>query len=168
VFDEHVGHVLFADPEVEGEGSVVVAGEELHAGGFDWSDDETGLAGGDLPEGGGAGLLDFGVGRKVFEGEDVVGGETEDGFGGDGAGELAGAEDGGVEGLGGFVVGHDDDAGGRGGSNEEGKIEGAGGEGEARDTSAPRASAEMAAYTLEGFRMLHVCEELADEGKNHA
>jgi hypothetical protein len=26
----------------------------------------------------------------------------------------------------------------------------------------------MAAYTLEGFRMLHVCEELADEGKNHA
>ena len=26
----------------------------------------------------------------------------------------------------------------------------------------------MAAYTLEGFRMLHVCEELADEGKDHA
>jgi hypothetical protein len=26
----------------------------------------------------------------------------------------------------------------------------------------------MAAYTLESFRMLHVCEELADEGKNHA
>jgi hypothetical protein len=23
-------------------------------------------------------------------------------------------------------------------------------------------------HTLEGFRMLHVCEELADEGKNHA
>jgi hypothetical protein len=26
----------------------------------------------------------------------------------------------------------------------------------------------VAAYTLEGFRMLQVCEELADEGKNHA
>jgi hypothetical protein len=26
----------------------------------------------------------------------------------------------------------------------------------------------MAAYTLEGFRMLQVGEELADEGKNHA
>jgi len=26
----------------------------------------------------------------------------------------------------------------------------------------------VAAYTLKGFRVLHVCEELADEGKNHA
>jgi hypothetical protein len=73
-----------------------------------------------------------------------------------------------VEGLGGLVVGDDDETGGVGGSYEEGKIEGSGGKGEAGDTSAPRASAEMAAYTLEGFRMLHVCEELADEGKNHA
>ncbi len=91
MLDEHVGHVLFADLEMEGEGAVVVAGEELHAGGFDGGDDEAGLAGGDLPEGGGAGLLDLGVGREVFEGEDVVGGEAEDGFGGEGSGELAGA-----------------------------------------------------------------------------
>jgi hypothetical protein len=111
VLDEHVGHVFFADFEVEGEGSVVVAGEELHAGGFDGGDDEASLPGGDLPEGGGAGLLDFGVGRKVFEGEDVVGGKAEDGVGGQGGGEFADAEDGGMEGLGGFVVGHDDDAG---------------------------------------------------------
>ena len=109
VLDEHVGHVLFAELEVEGEGAVVVAGEELHAGGFDWRDDEAGLAGGDLPEGGGAGFLDFGVGGEVFEGEDVVGGEAEDGFGGEGAGELAGGEDGGLEGFGGLVVGDDDD-----------------------------------------------------------
>src|SRR5207244_354585 len=133
---EHVGHVLFAEFEVEGEGAVEVAGEETHAGGFDGGDDQPGLVGGwlaDLPEGGGAGLLDFGVGRKVFEGEDVVGGETEDGFGGDGSGELAGAEDTSVEGLGGFVVGDDDDRGGCGGADEEGQVEGEGGEGEARD-----------------------------------
>ncbi len=55
-----------------------------------------------------------------------------------------------------------------GGADEEGKVEGAGGEGESRDTSAPRASAEMAAYTLKGFGVLQVREELADEGKNHA
>ncbi len=73
-----------------------------------------------------------------------------------------------MKGFGGFVVGDDDDAGSCGGAGEEGKIEGAGGKGEARDTSAPRATAEMAAYTLEGFRMLQVCEELADEGENHA
>ena len=54
------------------------------------------------------------------------------------------------------------------GADEEGKIEGAGGEGESGDTSAPRATAQVAAYTLESFRMLQVCEELADEGKNHA
>ena len=78
------------------------------------------------------------------------------------------AEDGGVEGFGGLVVGDDDEAGGVGGADEEGKIEGAGGEGESRDTSAPRASAQVAAYTLKGFRMLQVREELADEGKNHA
>ena len=32
------------------------------------------------------------------------------------------------------------------------------------DTSAPRASAQVAAYTLECFRVLQVCEELADKG----
>ena len=97
-----------------------------------------------------------------------MGGEAEDGFGGEGSGEFAGGEDGGVEGFGGFVVGDDDDAGGLCGADEEGKVEGAGGEGEAGDTSAPRASAQMAAYTLKGFRVLQVREELADEGKNHA
>jgi hypothetical protein len=168
VFDEHVGHVLFTDFEMEGEGAVVVAGEETHAGGFYGCYDEAGLGGGDLPEGCGAGLLNFGVRGEVFEGEDVVGGEAQDGFGREGAGELAGAEDGGVEGFGGLVVGDDDEAGGLGGTYEERKIEGAGGEGEAGDTTTPRASAEMAAYTLEGFRLLQVCEELADEGKDHA
>jgi len=153
---------------VQGEGAVVVTGEELHASGFDGGDDEAGLTGGYFPEGGGAGLLDLGVGGEIFEGEDVVRGEAEDGFGGERAGEFAGAENGGVEGLGGFVVGDDDDAGSCCGADEEGKIEGAGGCGEAGDTSAPRAGAQMASYTLEGFRMLHVCEELADEGKNHA
>ena len=141
MFDEHVGHVLFADFEMEGEGAIVVAREEPHAGGFDGGDDQLCLVGGDLPEGSGAGFLDLGVRRKVFEGEDVVSGQAEDGFGGEGAGEFAGAEDGGVEGLGGFVVGDDDDAGGCCGADKEGKVEGSGGEGESRDTSAPRASA---------------------------
>jgi hypothetical protein len=73
-----------------------------------------------------------------------------------------------VEGFSGLVVSHNDETRCVGGPYEEGKIEGTSRERESRDTSAPRASAEMAAYTLEGFRMLHVCEELADEGKNHA
>ena len=72
-----------------------------------------------------------------------------------------------MEGFGGFVVGDDDDAGVSGGADEEREIEGAGGEGESRDTSTPRAGAEMASYTLEGFGVLQVREELADEGENH-
>jgi hypothetical protein len=73
-----------------------------------------------------------------------------------------------VEGFGCLVVGYDDETRGVSGADEEGKIEGTGGEGESRDTSAPRATVEMTAHTLEGFRVLRVCEELADEGKNHA
>jgi len=144
MLDEHVGYVLFAKFEVESQGTVVVAREELHAGGFDWGDDQPGLRGGwlaDFPEGSGAGFLNFGVGREVFEGEDVVGGETKDGFGGDGAGELAGVEYGGVEGFGGFVVGYDDEAGSLGRADEEGKMECAGGESETGHTSTPRATA---------------------------
>ena len=93
-----------------------------------------------------------------------MGWESEDGFGWEGPGEFAGAEDSGVEGLSGFVVGNDDDAGGVGGADEEGKVEGACGEGQTRDTTAPRASAQVAAYTLKGFGVLQVRQELADEG----
>ncbi len=166
MLDEHVGDVLFADVEVEGEAAVEVAGEELHAGGFDGDDDEAraGVMSGDFPEGGGAGLLDFGVGGEVFEGEDVVSGEAEDGFGGECSGELAGGEDGGVEGFGGLVVGDDDDGRSGGGADEVGKVEGASGGGESRDTTTPRAGAQMASHTLEGFRVFKVREEFADEG----
>ncbi len=85
-----------------------------------------------------------------------MGGEAEDGLGGERAGELAGGEDCGVEGFGGFVVGDDDDARRSGGADEVRKVEGAGGGGESGDTSPPRAAAQVAAYTLEGFGVLEV------------
>ncbi len=141
VLDEHVGHVLFAELEIESETTVEIAGEELHTGSFDGSDDEAGLIDGYLPERCSAGLLNFGVWGEIFEGEDVVGREAENGVGWDGTGEITGGEDGGVEGVGGLIVGDDDDAGGGCGSDEVRKVESAGGEGESRDTSAPRASA---------------------------
>ena len=90
VLDQHVWHVFFAGFEVQGEGAVVVAGKELHACGFDWRDDEAGLGRGYLPKSGCACLLDLGVGGEVFEGKDVVGGEAQDGFGGESARQLAG------------------------------------------------------------------------------
>ena len=69
-----------------------------------------------------------------------------------------------MEGFCGLIVGDDDDARGGSGADEVGKVERAGSGGESGDTSAPRASAEMAAYTLEGFGVFEVREELADEG----
>ena len=45
----------------------------------------------DLPQGGGALLLDIGVWRDVFEGKDIVRGEAEDALRLDGAGEVAAA-----------------------------------------------------------------------------
>ena len=64
---------------------------------------------GDLPERGGARLLDLRVRREIFEGQDVVRGKAQDGFGGQRAGQLAGGEHGGVQRLGGLVVGDDDE-----------------------------------------------------------
>jgi hypothetical protein len=166
MLDEHVGDVLFADVEMEGEAAVEIAGEEFHAGGFDRDDDEAraGVVRGDLPEGGGASLLDLGVRREIFEGEDVVCRETEDVVRGERARELAGGENGGVEGFCGLVVGHDDDRRSGSGADEVGKIECAGRCSEAGDTSAPCTSAQVAAYTFKGFGVFKVRKELADEG----
>ena len=168
MFDEHVGQVLFALLEVERQAGVVVAGEEAHAGGFDGGDDELCLIGRDLPEGGSAGFEDLGVWREVFEGEDVVRGEAEDGLGREGSSEVAGGEDGGVEGLSGFVVRDEDEAGRGGGADEEREIQRAGGKGEAGDTSSPAAGAEMLPDTVEWGGVLKVREKLANEGENHA
>jgi hypothetical protein len=122
------------------------------------------VAGADLPEGGGAGFLNLRVGREVFEGQDVVRCETEDLRGVERAGEVAGGEDGGVQGFGGFVVGDDDERGSLCSADEVRKIESAGGCGESGDTTTPRSAAKMAAHTLECFGVFQVREELADEG----
>jgi hypothetical protein len=73
------------------------------------------------------GLLDLGVRREIFKGQHVVRGQRRTARRVDGSGELAGGEDGGVQRLGGLVVGDDDDARGVGGADEEREIEGAGG-----------------------------------------
>ncbi len=141
--------------------------EEFEAGGFDGGDDEARGFGGDLPEGGGAGLLDFGVGREVFKGEDVVGGEADDGGGVECAGEVAGGEDGLVEGFGGLVIGDEDEGGGGGGLDEVGEVEGSAGEGEAGDAATGVALLEVAAGAVEGVGVFEVGEQVADEGEDH-
>ena len=154
MLDEHVGQMLFADAQMEGERGVEVAREEAHAGGLDGRDDEArGLwpAGADLPEGGGAGLLNLGVGREIFKGEDVVRGKAEDVVAVECAGKIAGAEDGGVEGFSGFVVCDKDERGCIDGAQEERQIESAGGCCEAGDATATGATGKMPPGTLEGL-----------------
>ena len=158
MLDEHLWDVLFADAEMEGEAAIEVPGEQFHAGGFDRGDDETrtGVVRGNLPESGGACLLNLGVRGEVFEGKDVVSRKAQHGFCRESAGELAGGEDGGVQGFGCLVVGNDDDARRSGGADEVRKVKGAGRGSESGDTSAPRTAAQVAAYTLEGFRVFKV------------
>ena len=165
MLDEHVGDVLFADAQVQRERGVVVAAEEAHAGGLDGRDDEARrVAGADLPERGGAGLLNLRVRREVFERQDIVRGEPQDLRGVERAGQLAGGEDGGVQRLGGFVVGDDDERGRLRGADEVRKIERAGGGGESGDTTTPRSAAQMATHTLKGLGVLQVRKQLADKG----
>src|ERR1700722_1063494 len=98
----------------------MVAWEETHAGGFHRRDEEFDGPSGELPERGGTLLLNLWVWRKIFEGQDVMCGKTEDFVGCERAGEFGGGEEIGVEGIGGFIVGDKDDggSGGLSGSDE--------------------------------------------------
>ena len=110
----------------------------MHSGGFDRSDDDIDFAGGDLPEGGGALLLDVGVGERFSKGRTSWAGRRSNAVAGSGAGEFAAGREERLEGFGGFVVGDDDDDGMLGGAREEREIEGTGGAGESRDTPTTR------------------------------
>jgi len=167
MLEEHVGEMLFAAAEMEGEAGVVVGREEAHAGGLDGRDEDAAGAGGELPERGGSLLEEVGVGGEIFEGENIVRGEGEDLRGRERAGEMAGGGDGCVEGFGGFVVCDEDERGGVERADEGGKDEGAGGAGESGDTPTPRAGCQMQPHTLERLGGFQVREERADEGKKH-
>ena len=75
----------------------MIAGEEPHAGGFHGRDEKSDAAVGELPECGGALLLNFRVGREIFKRENIVRGQAQDFVGGERAGEFGGGEDVGVE-----------------------------------------------------------------------
>jgi hypothetical protein len=96
-----------------------------------------------------------------------VRGETQDGFGGERAGEITRGEEGGVKRFGCLVVRDKDEARSVGGADEEWEIQSARGEGEAGDTSSPAAGAHVATDTVEGHGVFQVREQLADEGENH-
>ena len=135
---------MYSSPtlEMEGEGAVVVAREEAHAGGFDGRDDEAGAVPVAIFQRVAARVSWIsGWGERFSKGRTSWAGRRRTDSAVRAPVSSQAAEDGGVEGLGGLVVGDDDDAGGVGGADEEGKVERAGGEGEAGDTSAPRASA---------------------------
>jgi hypothetical protein len=153
---------------MESQGAIVVAREKAHARSFYWRDYEAYLSGCNLPEGSRASFLNLRVWRKIFERKHVMGGKAKDRLSGEGPGEFASAEDGGMKSLGGLIVGDDDDTRNAGSADEERQVQRPGCESEAGDTSTTRASAQMAAYTLKCVGVFQVRQELADERKNHA
>ncbi len=70
--------------------------------------------------------------------------------------------------LGSLVVRDDNHAGSVSGANEQRQVKCARRSRKSGHTSAPRASAQVAAYTLKGLRVFKVRKQFADEGKNHA
>ena len=96
-----------------------------------------------------------------------MGGEAHDALGIDGSGEVAAGSEGEFEGLGGLVVGDDDEDGFFGGAGEEGDEEGARGDGESGDTTPPRSEGEMPAYALECGGLLQLREDFADKRQDH-
>lgn len=101
-------------------------------------------------------------------------GQADDGGGVERSGEVAGGEDGLMQGLGCLVVGDEQERGsGFGqGLEEERQVEGAGGEGETRDAAARAcggtARLQVASDAVEGVVGFEVGEEIADERKDHA
>lgn len=95
-------------------------------------------------------------------------GQANDAGGFERAGELAGGEEGLVEGLRGFVIRDENERGCLHGLNEVREVEGAGREGESRDAATSLAGHEVAADAIEGVRELEIGEEVADERENHA
>ena len=159
---------FFAAAENLRQAGVKGRGEELHRGGFDGRDHDGSFAGGDFPKGFGALLLYVGVGREIFEGQDIVGGQTQHAVGGNGSGEVASGAQGEVHGVGSFVVGDDDDGGNLRGAREERNVEGAGCGGESRDTTTPTGKRQVPSCLFEGGRILQVRQQLADKGEDHA
>ena len=69
----------FAAAQNAGEVGVVLGGALQDGGGGDRSDHDRRLAGGDLPQGGGALFLKFGMRRKILERQHVASGKGDDG-----------------------------------------------------------------------------------------
>ena len=73
-----------------------------------------------------------------------------------------------MHGVGGLVVGDEDDGGDLSGAREEGNVEGAGGGSESRDTTTPTGKRQVPSCLFEGGGNLQVRQQLADKGEDHA
>jgi hypothetical protein len=167
VAGEHLDVYFFAAPQGHGQAGVVVAVKELEGRRFNRGDEDGNRAGDQFEERGRALLLHVGMGREVFKGKNVVGGQADHLRGVHGAGEVAAGFEQGFERLGSFVVGHDHDCKLLGGPRHQGKVNGPRRCGEARDTSPPRTKAEVPSYAFKTRRVLQLREDFADERENH-
>ncbi len=143
VRDEGFDIDLFAAPKNLRQAGIERRGEELHGCGFDRGDDDGRSSSGHLPECGCARFLNFGVRREVFEGQHVVRGKFQDAVGRDRSSEVAARAKSYLQGVGGLVIGNDDDDGRVRGAGEERDIEGPGGGRESRDTTTPTGKGEV-------------------------
>jgi hypothetical protein len=112
-------------------------------------------------------FLNVRVRRKILEGEDIVGGETDDGGGIDGAGQFASGPEHWLQRFCGSIVGDDHDYRLFCGPGHERQVECPRRGGEPGDTSPPRTKAQVPSYAIKARRVLQLRKNLADKRENH-
>ncbi len=170
--DESVGVGDLAAAEYAGEIAVEVERAQAHGGGLGGRDDDQGVAGmsgaGELPQGDGALFLNLRMGRHVLEGKDVVRGEFKDGVGGQSAGHFGEGLEQGQDGVGGFVVGDDEQRGSFEGAHQGEEIKRLGGGRKSGERDAVAGVVEVMEGGAKGGRLLRFRQHFTHEGKNHS
>ena len=166
--DHHLRQILLAHAQVERQRLVVVAPEELHAGGLKRRDHQLRLAGGDLPQRRRSLLLYFRMRRQILKRQHIVSRQPQHGVGLQGTDQLAHAQHCRMKAFRSLVVRHDHHRWRARRPHEHGQIQSPGSRRQPRDASSPRASAQMPPDTLKRLRMLKVRQQLADKRKDHA
>jgi hypothetical protein len=151
-----------------GEIFVVVARMEADGRGGGRGNHDGSCAGGNLPQGGGALFLEFGMRREILVGKHVPRGKGDDGVRIAGGGEFAKSSKDRREVFDGAVVVDYENERPSGSALKQHEQQGFCRGGEAGDTNTPRALLEVGGNTREGGKLFYVREEFADEGKKHA
>ena len=158
MLDQHLGHVLFALLQLQRKARIVVAPKQFHAHSFNWRDHQPCSAGRQLPQRNGSLLLNFRVRRKILKRENIVRRKPQDLRGRDHSRQLTSCQYRRMQSLRRLIVGNNHQRRRLPRPHKVRKVKSASRGCESGHTSTPRATCQMAAYTLKccgGLQVRH-------------